>query len=246
MYPDLTARQYVGTPKRESVPIMDIHEYKRQNEERAARVKAKIIEKMNAEKVWYLRRPKWWDIPSDRFSFLVAAFTGALAFFSIWQLTVMRGQLDAMERDEQPNLSIGDQFIPPEFIPATGDKGAIGWAWNLTNFGKGEASEATVDAFIRIGVDGRFKRSPDQSREGWMGDIPAGRTNNGLVRTDPIYTAADFSNLKQINFAFGLLLEIQYFGLNNQKFTRSICFSRFNGGGIGIDDPRRCKSQKEK
>jgi len=60
---------------------MDRHEYKRQNEERAARLKAKIFEKMNDEKVWYLRRPTWWDIPSDRFSFLVASFTGALAFF---------------------------------------------------------------------------------------------------------------------------------------------------------------------
>jgi hypothetical protein len=224
---------------------MNRHEYKRQNEQRAAHIKAKHLEKMNAEKVWYQRRPKWWNTPSDRFGFFVAAFTGALALFSIWQLTVMRGQLDAMERDQQPNLSIADKYIPPQFIPAIGDKGAIGWAWEITNFGKGEAKDVTVDAFIRIEEGGPFKRSPGQAGAGWMGDLPAGRTNNGLVQTEPIYTGTDFSRLTVTNFAFGLLLEIQYFGLDNQKFRRSICLARWSGGGLGIDDPRRCQSQKK-
>jgi hypothetical protein len=225
---------------------MDRHEYKRQNEQRDARKKANTSERADAEKVWYQRRPKWWNVPSDRFGFFVATFTGALALFSVWQLSVMRGQLDAMERDQQPNLSIGDQVIQPQFIGATGDKGAIGWAWNITNFGKGEARDVTVDAFIRVGVDSPFKRNSEQPSGGWMGDIPAGRTNNGLVKTDPTYTTADFSKLKEINFAFGLLLEIQYFGLNKEKFRRLVCLSRFNGGGLGIDDPRRCESQKKK
>lgn len=225
---------------------MDRHEYKRQNEQREARTKAKALEKVNAEKVWYQRRPKWWDTPSDKFSFLVATFTGALALFSVWQLTVMRGQLDAMERDQQPYMSIGDKYIPPEFMPFVGDKGAIGWAWNVTNFGKGEAKDVTVDAFIRIGEGGPFKRTVGQTRAGWMANVPAGRTNNGLVKTEPIYTKTDFSNLQETNFAFGLLLEIQYFGLNNEKFRRSICMSRFSGGGMGIDDPERCEKSKEK
>jgi hypothetical protein len=104
----------------------------------------------------------------------------------------------------------------------------------------------TVDAFIRVGADGLFKRSPGQTGVGWMGDIPSGRTNNGLVRTDPVYTKTDFGKLQETNFAFGLLLEIQYFGLNKEKFRRSVCLSRFNGGGLGIDDPERCRSSKEK
>jgi len=158
----------------------------------------------------------------------------------------MRGQLDAMERDEQPNLSIGDKINAPDFTAVVGDKGQIGWAWNVTNFGKGEAKDVTVDAFIRIGESGLFKRSPRQAGVGWMGDIPAGRTNNGLVKTEPVYSKSDFSRLNDTNFAFGLFLEIQYFGLNNKRFTRSICLSRFNGGGIGIDDPERCKNFKEK
>jgi hypothetical protein len=226
--------------------IIDRHEYKRQNENRAARVKAKQLEEIDAEKAWYERRPRWWNDPSDRFAFFVAAFTGALAFFSVWQLIVISGQLDAMERDQQPNLSNGDKFIPPDFRPVVGDKGEIFWSWEITNFGKGEANDVTVDAFIRVGKDSPFKRSPDQPREGWMGDMPAGRTNNGLVRTEPIYTAADFNRLKQTNFAFGILLEIRYLGLNKKKFSRLVCLSRFSGGGLGIDDPRRCQSQKEK
>lgn len=153
---------------------MDRHEYKRQNEERAARIKAKIFEKVNAEKVWYRRRPKWWHNPGDRFSFFVASATVALAFFSIWQLMVMRGQLDAMERDQHPYVSIGDKLPPPRFEIVFRDKGIIEWAWNITNFGKGEARETTVDAFLKIG-DGPFKRTPDSNGAGWMGEIPSGK-----------------------------------------------------------------------
>jgi hypothetical protein len=223
---------------------MDRHEYKRQNEERAARVKAKQLEEAEAKnKGW---RPSWWEPPSDRFSFFVAAFTGALAFFSVWQLIVIHGQLDAMERDQQPLISPGDQNIPPDFTPVIGDKGAIGWAWNVTNFGKGEARDVTVDAFIRIGESGLFKRSPGQTQAGWMGEMPAGRTNNGLVKTEPIYTKTDFGRLTDTNFAFGLLLEIQYFGLNGEKFMRARCVARFSGGGMGIADPEDCKKHKEK
>jgi hypothetical protein len=219
---------------------MNRHEYKRQNEQREARIQAKKLEKSNAEKRWFQRRPKWWSVPSDRFSFFVAAFTGLLATVSIWQLLVIRGQLDAMERDQQPYLSIGDKVIQPRI-----DNGRIIWAWNVTNFGKGEAKDVSVDAFLRIGVNGLFERSPKQPGPGWMGDIAAGRTNNGLVSTDPIYSSGDFDNLNETNFAFGLLLKIQYFGLNKEKFRRSICISRFSGGGMGIDDPQRCESQKK-
>ena len=219
---------------------MDRQEYKRQNEQRTAQIKAKHLEKVNAEKVWYQRRPKWWNTPSDRFGFFVAAFTGALALFSIWQLTVMRGQLDAMERDQQPYVSIGAKVIPPQIY-----NGRIEWAWEVTNFGKGEAKDVTVDAFIRIGADGLFERSPKQPGPGWIGDMETGRTNNGLVSTDSIYAPDDFDALKRTNFGIGLLLEIQYIGLNSERVRRSICLSRFSGGGMGIDDPRRCHSQKK-
>lgn len=224
---------------------MDRHEYKRQNEERDARKKAKAFEKTNAESVWYRRRPKWWHTPSDRFNFLVASATTALAIFAIWQLLVMRGQLDAMERDQQPYVSIGDKLPAPRFEIVFRDKGVIEWAWNVTNFGKGEARETTIDAFLKIG-DGPFKRTPDNTGPGWVGEIPSGRSDNGLVRTEPIYSEADFSRLNNNDFAIGLLLEIQYVGLNNKRITKSVCISKFARGGMGIADPENCKKSKEK
>ena len=150
------------------MPIMDRHEYKRQNAKRQARIKAKIIEEAEAKKSWHQRRPKWWKAPSDKFSFIVAVATSALAFFAVWQLMVMRGQLDAMERDQQPYIWIGDILPHPQFVPLIGEKGAIEWAWNVTNFGKGEARDTTIDAFIRIEKDGIFKRGPcEQLPVGW-------------------------------------------------------------------------------
>jgi hypothetical protein len=224
---------------------MDRHEYKRQNEDREARIKAKILVEVEAKKSWHQRRPRWWKVPSDKFSFFVAVATGALAFFSVWQLMVMRGQLDAMERDQQPYVSIGDKLPQPQFTIYVKDKGAIEWAWNITNFGKGEAKDTIVDAFLRIG-NGPFKRSPTRTTAGRMGEIPAGRTDNGMVATEPIYSQADFNLLNTSDFAISLLLEIQYLGLNNKRVTKSVCVSKFALGGMGIDDPERCKNSKEK
>jgi hypothetical protein len=158
----------------------------------------------------------------------------------------MRSQLNAMERDQQPYISIGDKLPHPQFVTLIGEKGAIEWAWNITNFGKGEAIDATVDAFIRIEKDGVFKRGPERTGPGWMGEIPAGRTNNGLVTTEPVYSKADFNRLNASDFALSLLLEIQYFGLNNTKIRKTVCISKFALGGMGIADPEECKRSKEK
>jgi hypothetical protein len=232
--------------EREFVLIMDRHEYKRQNEQREARKQEKLLEKANSEKVWYQRRPKWWRVPSDRFSFFVAAFTGALAFFSVWQLIVIRGQLDAMERDQQPYVGIGDKINHPSFEPVVGSKGEIIWPWYVTNFGKGEARELTVDAFIRIGGPGQpFKRTPRQTGPGWMGELAAGRSDNGIVKTEAIYDAIDFKRVDGTDFAIAMLLEIQYLGLGDKRFEKSVCISKFALGGMGIDDPERCKKFKQ-
>jgi hypothetical protein len=224
---------------------MDRLEYKRQNEQREARAKAKFLEEMEVKKDWYQRRPDWWKTPSDRFGFVVAFFTAALALFSVWQLTVMRGQLNAMERDQQPYVWIGDKLPRPEFLPSVGTKGEIIWTWNFTNFGKGPAKEVTIDAFLRIGK-APFKRSPNRTAPNWVGEIPAGRTGNGAVATEPIYEQAEFNRLSATDFALSLLLEFQYFGLNNEKIKGAVCMSKFAGGGVGIADPEDCKKSKEK
>jgi hypothetical protein len=224
---------------------MDRTEYKRQNELREARAKARFLEEIESKKDWYQRRPPWWKTPSDRFGFFVALFTAALAFFSVWQLTVMRGQLDAMEKDQQPYIWIGDKLPRPEFLPSIGSKGIIIWTWNVTNFGKGPAKNVTIDAYLKIG-DGPFKRSPERTAPGWVGEIPAGRTDNGAVRTEPVYEQEEFKRLSATDFSLSLLLEFQYFGLNNERITGAVCMSKFAGGGVGIADPDACEKSKEK
>jgi hypothetical protein len=224
---------------------MDRLEYKRQNEQREARAKAKFLEEIESQKEWYQRRPAWWKTPSDKFSFFVAFFTAALALFAIWQLTVMRGQLNAMERDQQPHIWVGDKLPRPEFLPAFGTKGMIAWPWNFTNFGKGPAKNLTIDAFLKIG-DGPFKRTPDRTAPGWVGEIPPGRTGNGMVSTEPVYEQAEFNRLNASDFAIRLLLEFQYFGLNNEKIGGAVCMSKFATGAVGIADPGDCKKSREK
>jgi hypothetical protein len=223
---------------------MDRLEYKRQNEQREARAKAKSLEEMEARKDWYQRRPAWWKTPSDRFGFCVAFFTAALALFSIWQLTVMRGQLNAMERDQQPYIWIGDKLPRPEFLPSIGTKGEIIWSWNFTNFGKGPAKDLTIDAFLKLG-NGPFKRSPNRTGPGWIGEVPAGRTGNGTV-TAELVEQAEFNRLNATDFAIGMMLEFQYFGLNNEKIRGAVCVSKFASGAVGIADPEDCKKSKEK
>jgi hypothetical protein len=155
----------------------------------------------------------------------------------------MRGQLNAMERDQQPYIWTGDKLPRPEFHPSAGTKGTIIWTWNFTNFGKGTAKNVTIDAFLKIG-DGPFKRSPNRTAPGWVGEIPAGRTGNGAVSTEPIYEQAEFNKLSATDFAMGLLLEIQYLGLNNEKFRGAVCMSKFATGAVASLTPMIVRNPK--
>ena len=77
---------------------MDRHEYRRQNERRDACRDKKLAEESHATKRWWQLRPTWWNIPSDRFAFFVAVFTGVLALVAIWQWSAMR-QADQTTRE---------------------------------------------------------------------------------------------------------------------------------------------------
>ena len=77
---------------------MDRHEYRRQNERRDACRDKKLAEESHATKRWWQWRPTWWNIPSDRFAFFVAVFTGVLALVAIWQWSAMR-QADQTTRE---------------------------------------------------------------------------------------------------------------------------------------------------
>jgi len=64
---------------------MDRQEYKRQNEEREAKIKDQFVWR----KFWYWR-PRWWKPPSDRFAAIVALFTAVLAIVSSCQWHEMK------------------------------------------------------------------------------------------------------------------------------------------------------------
>jgi hypothetical protein len=129
---------------------MDRHEYKRQNEQRDSNRKAKELEELQAEEVrkrGVLRwRPVWWKIPSDRFGFFVAAFTGALAIFSVWQLIVIHGRLEAMETDKRPWLKVDVSVNKPIIFSEWGYAKGINvpLTINLKNYGQVPAVNVRV------------------------------------------------------------------------------------------------------
>jgi hypothetical protein len=224
---------------------MDRHEYKRQNEERTAHVKIKHLEKVNAEKAWYQRRPKWWNNPSDRFSFAVAAFTGALAFISVWQLSAMRGQLDAMERDQQPYIWISDNIPQPIFQITGGSKGRVMWPFNIANLGKGAAKKVIIDSYLKVGNE-PFRRDARDDLGGFIDEIPGGKPANSVVIGRGSYEQSEFNKINATDFGISILLEFAYTGLNESKIVGAVCMSKLANGMMAMTDTNVCKKQKEK
>jgi hypothetical protein len=148
---------------------MNRHEYKRQNEEREARRKenffkesqekkfreeseARLRMESDFNKSWrsyfkFLKwRPVWWKPPSDRFTALVAIFTGLLFAVSGCQLNAIRGQLDAMETDKRPWLRVDVSVSKPiVFSEWSGTKEInVPLTFNLKNYGQAPAINVRV------------------------------------------------------------------------------------------------------
>jgi hypothetical protein len=78
---------------------MDRQEYKTQNSKRDSERQARIEKEANTVN-WlhfWRWRPTWWNVPSEKFAFLVALFTGVLAVVAYKQLTATQGQLTEMQ-----------------------------------------------------------------------------------------------------------------------------------------------------
>src|ERR1700693_5779876 len=70
------------------------------------------------------------------------------------QVGVMQGQLDAMEREQQPFVWITDNLQAPQCrVGASGTLGQIAWRYEFTNFGRSYARNLMVDQFIRVGEE---------------------------------------------------------------------------------------------
>lgn len=189
-------------------------------------------------------RPTWWEVPSDRFGFFVAFFTGALALFSVWQLSVMRGQLNAMERDEQPDVWVTDNVTAPEFRPTRETRGRIVWPWTFTNFGKGRPVNLEIDHFIRT-EHGSFKRSAGFIGPTYGGELPTGKKSFGTTVGDEM-ERAEFNKLMSIDDGIGLLVEMKYFDAIGKPFESVICMGHMANGSIVQADPRICEQYTER
>ena len=62
----------------------------------------------------------------------VAAGIGVLQYCTFQkQLDVMQGQLDSMERDQAPYVSVSDKMSNPAFLPIDATFGKIVWDWHF-------------------------------------------------------------------------------------------------------------------
>jgi hypothetical protein len=183
----------------------------------------------------------------------VAYLTGGLVFVGIitafifgWQLHVMRGQLDAMERDEQPNVWITDNLGLPQFRPqGAGTKGQIVWSWNYTNFGKGRPVDLALEHFMRLGPDASFKHSFGATSAAYGGEIPTNKTNFGTTISE-VVEKSQFDQWMTIDFGISVLINFTYSDAVGKSLKSSVCMAKLLTGAVAMLDPRECEKHKEK
>jgi hypothetical protein len=195
------------------------------------------------------RRIADWTARVGWFTFALVVISLITAGIFQRQLSVMRGQLDAMERDQRPYLMLTDPINQPFFLAVDGDLGKAGlgeliWNWNFTNFGKGRALGVQIDEFMKI-EEGPFKRTRGAAGPGFAGDMPPTKINFGTISSGPILkNYVDI--LLQKDLAIVFLIEFRYSDLIGNSYETDICVSRFRSGGMPFLDPAKCKKDKEK
>jgi hypothetical protein len=119
---------------------MNLEEYRRLKETRAAQQRAKLA----PLSFW----KKWTSAPSDRIALIGACSTAALALFALWQLVVLRGQLSAMENDQRPWVYATNPvtMITPLHFDEAG--GHVVVQFTLKNVGRTPAWFARIDGHM--------------------------------------------------------------------------------------------------
>lgn len=160
------------------------------------------------------------------------------------QVGILKGQLDAMERDQTPYVSRDDKTWGPIFKLIGPGTGKIFWEWHFMNFGRGMATNVKGEHFLRIGKNGTFKRPPGNTGSIFAGDLPFGVDKVGVTISDPI-TEDDFKKLTLDN-SIGLLLEFQYSSITQKPFTTKVYMAGLPGiNNTMIRDPAECEKSKE-
>jgi hypothetical protein len=224
--------------KRPSVEVekkIDPSVHREENENQAAITNQALVDRINRSDRWMIG-----------LTAVIAAGGIISAVIFGRQLTVMQGQLDAMERDQMPYIWITDNLKLPEFRPNTGTtKGQVVWSWEFTNFGNGRAVEITIEHFIRLGPDGVFKRAFMTTGPVYGGDIPKGKLNFLTTVSEPI-EKADFDQLQAVDFGISVLIEMNYSGIAGKNVESSVCLAKLATGAVAMPDHKDCKKSKEK
>lgn len=139
------------------------------------------------------------------------------------QAGIMQGQLDAMEREQQARMSIIEPFKIPEFWQKPDQsKGTILWTFNITNSGKAEAKNLTVDTYMKI-EDGRF-----------------------TIGSEPAFDSQQFERLKKTDFGIWALIVFSYLDIFNKPHEVAVCTALLTTGAIAAANGEECKKQIEK
>jgi hypothetical protein len=177
----------------------------------------------------------------------VAYLTGGLVFVGIitaiifgWQLHVMQGQLDAMERDQTPFMGLTDNLDPPHFRNGGDGTGQIIWSWKYTNFGRGVAYKVTFDEFIKVG-DGPYRRPFGWKKTAFGGDMPPGKVNFSSAISDPGIQQSEYDRLMGIDNSIGVLIEFEYLDGGGQSHREFLCISHLALGATAFLNPADCK-----
>jgi hypothetical protein len=173
---------------------------------------------------------------------LLVVVTGVSAYF-LWESdAAIWGQLDAMQRDQAPYVSISPGTLPPAFQIHDG-VGRIYWTWHYTNFGTGRAIDVKNAGYMKVG-EGQFKRSNGSTGLAFAGDIPEGKDNFGTVASADPVTADEANKLLITDTGVELLLEFQYRDVFGAKLFHYDCLGHLANQALILLNPDDCEKQK--
>lgn len=183
-----------------------------------------------------------------RWTRAVAFLTGGLVFVGIItgyifkrQLDVMKGQLDAMERDQRPFLGLVGPDIPHLVkLPAGSQQQLqkVAWSWQYANFGKSVAKAVAADQFMKL-ADGPFVRV--NLNHAASGDVPPGKINYGTAISLNVVDDNEFARLMGLDGGIAVLVELEYFDEPGQRYTNAFCLTHLATGAAGLLNPADCK-----
>lgn len=180
-----------------------------------------------------------------RWTKVLAVFTGALVFaagLQFWamqsQLNVMRGQLEAMNRDQKPYISIDDPGTPTfHEIDQIGSGQAL-WTWTFNNSGKGMARNLTVRHSIKLG-NASFEPSY-LTRPVFVGDFHPGVSRLILTASAPVITKSAYDTLAASFLGIRVRIEFDYTDDIGSEFSTVVCMGRSDSGRVAFRSPKDC------